>query len=269
MKFTINVPASVGGDGGIVTIVLEDGDDTGAAGAGANQIGIGGLAGLGDASWQNLVLAVINNDTSSGRITMATSGRGTAGITGVTATNGTSTTQTTLTIDQAGTAGNSTALASTLGVDIIDVTSFTGGRSDNHAVPILRGVLMAASGVMLTLSGNNCPATGKFSSGTPDAATIGNPNSTTLRGGTTGSIKMVNQEFIMYLNGHKGLSSSKRVLTASMDSRARNYFSNVFNVDPLKIEDEGHVLYTHLLLQGQQAQASFQPLVATMRILYL
>ena len=256
VKFTINVPATAGGEGGVVTIVLEDGDDTGAAGAGANQIGIGGSSGLGDPSWQNLVLAAINNDTSSGRITMATSGRGTAGITGVTATDGTSTTQTTLTIDAAGAAGNSAVLASTAGANIIDVTAFTGGADGNHAVPIIRGILMAPSGVTLALSGNytydsSAPATtltasarwGKtVESGGPDNGG-GQTGNLDMRGAPTGSVKLGSQEFVMLLNGHKGSSLYPRVVTASFDMRNQNYFGNVFNTDSTKIEEAGHLLY--------------------------
>ena len=74
VEFTINVPSNAGGEGGIVTIVCQDDDDTGDTGKGANKIVIGGNSGLGDPSWQDLILAAING-TANGRITYATSGR--------------------------------------------------------------------------------------------------------------------------------------------------------------------------------------------------
>jgi len=257
VEFTINVPATAGGEGGIVTIVCQDDDDTGDTGKGANKIVIGGNSGLGDASWQNLVLAAINNDTSSGRITMATSGRGTAGVTGVTATNGTSTTQTTLTIDQAGSNGNSAVLASTAGVDIIDVTAFTGGVDGNHAVPILRGVLLAPSGVALSLSG-------AFSGDTSDNVVSQTPLLTTTAttdgsspryGQMTGSVEMAKSgSFTLLLNGFKGSTvRASNIITASFDPTSISYFGDILNTDPLKIEEHGHLLYSHYYVHPQYA----------------
>jgi len=243
VSFTINVPTDAGGEGGIITITLTDTDDTGAAGAGANAIGIGGNSGLGDASWQNLVLAAINGDTSSGRITMATSGRGQSGVGGVTATNGTSNTQTTLTIDQAGANGNSAALASTAGVNIIDVTSFTGGVSGNHAVPILRGVLLAPSGVILHLSGGNVANDNiplKSATAADGSSKMGR------KGSLTGSVNIASQEFVLLMNGYSNSDTSKKThITASFDMTSPNYFANVFNTNPHNIEKEGHLLYAH------------------------
>ena len=111
------------------------------------------------------------------------------------------------------------------------------------AAPILRGVLLAPSGVILHLSGNygsditsNTPAKG-------EKATDGS----SLQGKAgfiTGSLDLSSQEFVMLLNGYTHSDASKKTyITASLDMTSPNYFGNVFNKDPLKIEEEGHLLY--------------------------
>ncbi|MEC8974520.1 MAG: hypothetical protein VX725_02025, partial [Actinomycetota bacterium] len=112
---------------------------------------------------------------------------------------------------------------------------------ENIAYPIIRGVLFAASGVVPSLSSsevpNNQPVAVKggtiFGVGTNAGANLGDV--------VTGSAK---QEFVMILNGHKISDTSKNVLTASFDPAAANYFGNMFNTDPVLIEDQGHYLYT-------------------------
>jgi len=118
-------------------------------------------------------------------------------------------------------------------------TGFDGGTGG--ATPIIRGVLLAPSGVTLTLSG---AATGPAGNNqTPRAitkATAAGPF-----GGVTGSVNIRNgkQEFVLILNGHKGTGQYPNVLTSSFDPDAGNYMSNVFNTDPLKTEESGHLLY--------------------------
>ena len=107
------------------------------------------------------------------------------------------------------------------------------------SMPILRGVLMAPSGVILKLSssrGNNAAP----------AATARANEASEVRGSITGSAEIGSQEFVMFLNGHKGLdAASPRVITASFDMNGGNYFADTLNTDPTKIEEKGHFLYTH------------------------
>ena len=243
-EFQLTVPAGIGGAG--VTLTLRFVDTMSDPGASpTNLIHIKKESSDADSA-SNLILAINGSggDETKVRYRSDTAGTAANGVAGVSAAIGSPSTSVTITAAEPGTAGNAINVTDVNMGTPLGSVSFTGGDR-TASVPILRGIVMAASGVALTLSGNKCPASGKFSSVPPTAATIGNPNSNTIRGGTTGSMKMINQEFIMYLNGHKGLSSTKRVLTASMDTRAQNYFANVFNTDPLKIEEEGHVLYTH------------------------
>lgn len=118
---------------------------------------------------------------------------------------------------------------------------FTDAGLSSQGVPVVRGVLMAASGVVLTLSSSfNVVSTAPS---TTLAATPGN-----IKGSITGAVNLSGgkQEFVMLLNGHKALDTAHpNVLTASFDVSAPNYFASVFNLDPLKLEQAGHVLYTH------------------------
>lgn len=120
-------------------------------------------------------------------------------------------------------------------------TGFDGGTGG--ATPIIRGMLLAPSGVCITLSGSQ---TGKGGANQTPAATTTATAAGPL-GSMTGSVNVRNgkQEFVVLLNGHKGSGQYKRVLTASFDPDAGNYMSNVFNTDPLKIEEAGHLLYAH------------------------
>ncbi len=115
---------------------------------------------------------------------------------------------------------------------------FTGGISGNHSVPILRGVLLAPSGVILHLSGGKTQ-----NSGPP---TKGNTATVSKQGHVTGSVDLATQDFVMLMNGFNNLDASKLThITASFDMTSPNYFANVFNTNPFKIEEEGHLLYSH------------------------
>lgn len=113
----------------------------------------------------------------------------------------------------------------------------------NTAVPIIRGVLMTPSGVIARLSssveGTNAPPASTLVA--TDAASNGvNLGTVTLL--QNGAAK---QDFVLLLNGHKGTDSLyPNVITASFDMTAPNYFANVFNKDPLKAQQAGHLLYT-------------------------
>jgi len=119
------------------------------------------------------------------------------------------------------------------------------GIGVNTAVPIVRGVLMAPSGVVLRLSAS---AVGLDSS-KPGSGLVGadsNAKGTSLGSIVLGSGATSKQEFTLLLNGHKGTDSSyPNVLTASFDVTAANYISKVLNTDPYKVQQAGHYLAAH------------------------
>ena len=115
------------------------------------------------------------------------------------------------------------------------VFSDAGIQTSPKAHPILRAVVLAPSGVTLTLSGNfntsNAPAS--------TAATAGGPN-----GALTGSVSIGDSTFVMLLNGYTGTVNT---ITASFDPANSNHFASnaSINRDPTKIEEKGHYLYTY------------------------
>ncbi len=110
---------------------------------------------------------------------------------------------------------------------------------ENVAHPIIRGVLMAPSGVVLglssTLEPNNAVA--------PDQAASLVFTASENAGSPIGTINTTTNQFVMLVNGLKKNDQYNSILTASMDPSDPNYFVNVFNTDPRKIEDAGHYLY--------------------------
>lgn len=112
------------------------------------------------------------------------------------------------------------------------------------SLPIIRGVLLAASGVILRLSSS---ASG--SNAAPSSALVATNDG--ANGGGLGAVVLSSagqslQNFTMLLNGHKGLDTKyPNVYTASFDMTAPNYFPNVFNSDPYKLNEAGHVLYAY------------------------
>jgi phage tail sheath protein FI len=112
------------------------------------------------------------------------------------------------------------------------------------ALPVLRGVLMAPSGVLLRLSssvdGNSSP---------PPSSLVGT-NGSSL-GSALGSVVLSDgsspkQDFILYLNGHKGTDARyPNVITASFDPLSNNYFAKTLNTDPYKVQEAGHYLYAN------------------------
>lgn len=120
--------------------------------------------------------------------------------------------------------------------------STAGVQTANRAHPIIRGVIMAASGVVPMLSSSFGTSLSNASPVSTTVATAAGPS-----GSITGSVNLNagRQEFVLLLNGHKPTSQYPTAITASFDPTAPNYFANVLNVDPLLIEDAGIYLYTH------------------------
>ena len=116
------------------------------------------------------------------------------------------------------------------------------GMTGNRSHPIIRGVLLAPSGVLLTLSGNSTSATNDNTPlSTATATDSGNPRA----GALTGSLNLSTQNFTLLLNGHKGTDTYPNVITASFDTTSNNYFADSLNTDPLKLEEAGHLLYAN------------------------
>lgn len=114
----------------------------------------------------------------------------------------------------------------------------------NTAVPIIRGMLMAPSGVILRLSSsaegvNSAPASNLVAT------------DTTASGSLIGGVVLLSdgvpkEDFVLLLNGHQGTDPLyPNVITASFDMTSPNYFANVLNTDPLKYQQAGHYLYAH------------------------
>lgn len=110
------------------------------------------------------------------------------------------------------------------------------------SVPIVRGILMAASGVILRLSSSN-------NSDAPAYSAVASDNS--AKGTSIGNLVLssngaAKQEFTLLLNGHRGLDSTfPNVITASFDLNAANHISKVLNTDPYKIQQAGHYLASY------------------------
>ena len=118
--------------------------------------------------------------------------------------------------------------------------------------PILRGVVMAPSGVVPALSAsrsaisNNTPLGAPGANDYAAAGTFG-ASATQDAGSTVGSVNLAGgrQEFVLLLNGHSHTDEYPTIITASFDPKAPNYLYNVLNTDSTKIQNAGHYLYAH------------------------
>ena len=105
------------------------------------------------------------------------------------------------------------------------------------AVPIIRGVLMAPSGVILRLSSS---ATGDSSA----PSTVLPATEATSKGKSLGTVTLKDdtndsQKFVLLLNG---LTPGATVITASFDMQSPIYFGEVFNTTASLIQEKGHYL---------------------------
>ena len=129
-----------------------------------------------------------------------------------------------------------------------------GGKVNQHT--LLRGVLLAPSGVVPALSASRDSAGNPNSTGNqiPLGSSVGKnlagsnifgDDSTDNAGSSLGALNIHNgkQEFVLYLNGHLHTAAHPTIITASMDPQSPNYMSNVLNTDPSKIQLAGHCLY--------------------------
>ena len=131
------------------------------------------------------------------------------------------------------------------------------------SLPIIRGVVMAPSGVILRLSssvGGNSDSPTSSTPGTNAGAKGSSVGAVALSDGSKPS-----QEFVLFLNGHKGTDSRyPNVITASFDPTSKSsYFANVFNTDPTKIQEAGHYLYANWDIHPSLAVVTGTGLVST------
>jgi len=111
----------------------------------------------------------------------------------------------------------------------------------NTAVPIVRGVMLAPSGVILRLSSSITASLN------PASNLVATEQSS--QGRIYGAVNLLDagvakQDFVLLLNGHQGIDPLyPNVITASFDMTSPNYFANVLNRDPLKYQQAGHLLY--------------------------
>lgn len=122
------------------------------------------------------------------------------------------------------------------------VFSDAGIQPTVSAIPIIRGVVMAPSGVLLRLSSSVVDSAAALTTAATEAAS---------KGGTMGDVVLnpagvPKQEFVLLLNGHLGANATyPNAVTASFDALSNNYFARTLNSDPLKIQDAGHCLYAN------------------------
>lgn len=122
----------------------------------------------------------------------------------------------------------------------------------SSAVPIIRAVIMAPSGVVPMLSHlPDVSGTLNRLSASGSVATAAGPH-----GAITGNLDLSGgaQTFVLLLNGHIGTDTNyPNMISASFDMTSANYFGIKLNTDPLKIQQAGHYLYARYDVQPTAA----------------
>lgn len=113
----------------------------------------------------------------------------------------------------------------------------------SQAVPIVRGILMAPSGVILRLSASG----GGGDNAGPSPSLVADES--TSKGTSLGSVILNNgtqstQDFVLLLNGFNN-PDYETVVSASLDILSPYYVTNTLNTDPTKIQERGHYLASH------------------------
>jgi len=254
---TITIPAGYGADAGTEIIMYFK---TAVGAPGANEIHML-IDGGGTTGNSTRFRDAINGESDATKVVYGSGIDDGAnnGIASLTASAGTSGVRfTKLDADIAGSKGNSITLAET-GVNIdLAAASLAGGLDGGRAVPIVRGLILAASGVIPTLSGNLTPNASTASYKNPMRSGIaqnftaghigGSPNGSITCG--TGS---TDYNFRLLLNGHKNTGEFPNEIVASLNPEKANYVSAVLNTDPAKLQQAGYVLYSHFDVTTAQA----------------
>jgi len=124
--------------------------------------------------------------------------------------------------------------------------SEAGIQPNGSAIPIIRGVIMSPSGVLLSLSSSvpSVDSSAASSVGSTASAKGSSLGSVVLKASSTNPTPK--QDFVMLLNGHKGTDVKyPNVITASFDVLSNNYFAKSLNTDPYKCQEAGHYLYAN------------------------
>ena len=145
--------------------------------------------------------------------------------------------------------------------------SDAGMQTTAEAVPIVRGVLMTPSGVNASLDFDGDPLY-KFHnvlSSSHDDIDLDGHSAKGVYGTVAGDHDVGyifgqvsgsdGNNFRILLNGFKN-SSYSNSLQCSFNPEKTNYFANVLNTDPTKLEEEGHYLYSHWDIPGTVAVAT-------------
>ena len=125
--------------------------------------------------------------------------------------------------------------------------------NQTSSFPIIQGMVMAPSGVLLSLSGSYQAST------TASIKAIGSYAPGADGGAHVGSIDISSNakwDFVMLLNGHLDTDAYPNLITASLSPKSPNYFPTVFNTDPTKIMQAGHCLYSHYRLEPSQLEVT-------------
>lgn len=131
-----------------------------------------------------------------------------------------------------------------------DNVDLDGIQPGPEGIPLIRGVLMAPSGVVLTL---------KNSLSNPQPPTASS-NALQPSGSSLGSLlqfenSMPTSQFVLFLNGHKSTQQYPNVITSSFRNNDQNVFYTKLNTDPLKIQQAGHYLYSYWDVPGFEENA--------------
>jgi hypothetical protein len=154
------------------------------------------------------------------------------------------------TMDDGETAAPTAEVQFTLAAAGIFTETFSNGVDEgltNIEVPIVRGMLMTPSGVLATL--DNGSISPLVAAATEIAIDDAGGHDTLF--GTLNS----NGKFTIHLNGFKSTVDDNEYLV-SLDPSNSAYIANVLNTDPLKLQEKGHLLYSHLPVDETQSYAS-------------
>ena len=129
--------------------------------------------------------------------------------------------------------------------------TFAGGvdadTTTAREVPIIRGMLMTPSGVLATLDNGTMSPLAESAT----ELNIYNADGLNTLFGTLDSTNT----FKIHLNGFDS-DTADNELTVSLDPTNAAYVANVLNTDPLKLQEKGHLLYSHLPVDETQAYAA-------------
>jgi len=101
-----------------------------------------------------------------------------------------------------------------------------------NAVPVVRGVLFAASGTLLALSASSSGSLAAGGTTEPDYSAI------------TGTVNLADSTFVLHVSGQVSTATDyPRWVTASFNTSRADYFGKVFNKNALGLKDHGYMLY--------------------------